>query len=492
MEHITSIQKALGQPFNSAAFAARMDAEDELSHLRNDFIIPLNRELEATDASVCDMDAECVYFCGNSLGLQPKRTRELVAAELTKWGQCGVNGHFTGERPWVSIDETVTGASARIVGAEPQEVAIMNTLTVNLHLLMAAFYRPTDTRYKILMEAKAFPSDQQAMASQVLHHGRAPRDCLIEMTPRGAEDTLRTEDILRTIEQQGDRIAVVMFSGIQFYTGQCFDMARITKAAQAKGCIVGFDLAHAVGNVVLKLHDWGVDFACWCTYKYLNAGPGGIAGAFIHSKHHGSALPGSLRGWWGVEPSVRFKMAEDPPMMAGVRGLQLSNPGVLQTVSLLGSLETFEKTNMATLRKKAERLTAYLEVLLLRDVATMAQPGSEVPVLRIITPSDPAQRGCQLSVLFSSAIRPVFDEMERRGIVCDIREPNVMRLAPLPLYTRFEDVRQFVTLMRAAFETVWEREEAKDSAAASSANCSSNKAPHHVVQVTAESMRAVV
>eukprot|EP00048_Salpingoeca_helianthica_P017351 m.236805 g.236805 ORF g.236805 m.236805 type:complete len:444 (-) comp20783_c0_seq1:25-1356(-) len=431
--------KAHGWTLTSPEFAAYLDAKDELRVFREKFLIPQKHMLPGGDPASTE---DCVYFCGNSLGLQPKETRVLVCEELDKWARRGVIGHMDDSpRPWVSIDQTVVGKAATVVGALREEVAIMNSLTVNLHLLMVPFYTPTASRFKILIEGRSFPSDHYAMCSQIRFHGYDPATALIELNPRPGKHTLSDDDIIEAIEREGDSIALVLLSGVQFYTGQFFDIPRITAAAHAKGCVMGLDLAHAVGNVLLSLHDWKVDFACWCSYKYLNSGPGGIAGAFIHERHAQTTRP-RFAGWWGVEPATRFQMNYDTPFQPGVRGLQLSNPPVLQTVSLLASLNVFAEATMPALRRKSEQLTGFLETLL--DTLCSDK------YFEIITPRDPARRGCQLSLLFRGPVRPVFDRLEHLGVVVDMREPNVMRVAPAPLYNTFADVLKFVTLMHQA------------------------------------------
>ncbi|ORY53481.1 kynureninase [Rhizoclosmatium globosum] len=373
---------------------------------------------------------------GNSLGLQPVATRKLINEELDVWADRGVNGHFDHplNRPWVSVDDNVLEQSARIVGAKStSEVAIMNTLTSNLHFLLVSFYRPTPLRYKIIMEAKAFPSDFFAFASQTTFHGFDPKDAIIEVKPRDGEFTLRIEDIVDVIRKEGDKVALVLFSGVQYYTGQFFDLKRITEEGHAIGARVGFDLAHAAGNVPLQLHDWNVDFAAWCTYKYLNGGPGNIGGLFVHSKFDGEKFP-RLAGWWGSDPATKFTMDNQFHGIPGAAGYRLSNPSVLAVTSLLGSLQTFEKTSMQELRERSLLLTGYLEHLLL-------ELHKSKPHFKIITPSDPEQRGCQLSVLFEPGqMERVFEALLNRGIVCDERRPDVIRISPAPLYCTFEDV----------------------------------------------------
>lgn len=450
-----------------AAFARLLDERDELKNLREEFHYPKMKDLPLVDTSLVDSEVDCIYFCGNSLGLQPKQAGTLVNQELEKWQQMGVHGHFHGSLPWWIIEDTVVSESAKLVGAKNIEVAIMNSLTVNLHLLMVPFYRPTSERHKILVEAKAFPSDHYAVQSQIRFHGYNPAEAIIEATPREGEELLRTEDILSIIEDQGDSIALVMFSGVQYYTGQYFDVKNITAFAQKKGCVVGWDLAHAVGNVELHLHDWNVDFACWCSYKYLNSGPGGIAGAFVHEKHaYNFDLP-KFSGWWGHERSSRFEMGHEFKPLPGAAAFQLSNPPLLQTVSLLGSLNVFAKTSMKKLRAKSDILTAYLELLLLHYFG-FSQDNDETPTKRqklengtakigrlsIITPVNPAERGCQLSVRFSIPVKSLHKELDKRGVVVDTREPDVMRLAPAPLYNSFVDVHRFVTSLGEALHVL--------------------------------------
>nr|CAG8607109.1 1664_t:CDS:2 [Entrophospora candida] len=365
----------------------------------------------------------------------PKCTKELVNQELDAWASSGVTGHFRHKynRPWVSIAETVTEKTAELVGAKPIEIAIMSTLTSNLHLLMASFYTPTKTRFKIMIEDKTFPSDQVNMESQIRFHGYDPATALIKVSPPTGEYFPSLDEILKTIEQEGDSIALVMFGGVQYYTGQFFKIKKITQVAQRKGCIVGFDLAHAVGNVVLKLHKWKVDFASWSTYKYMNSGPGGISSIFVHEKHAYDFDRPRFAGWWGTDLTSRFQM--DKRMV--------SNPSVLNVVSLLGSLEVFSKTSMVQLRTKSILLTGYLEYLLDKQLDEIG--------CKIITPRDPHQRGCQLSLIFDSErVRSIHKELMTYGIVVDIREPNCLRVAPAPLYNTFSEVWKFVKALKMA------------------------------------------
>ncbi|KAJ3277160.1 hypothetical protein HDV01_000212 [Terramyces sp. JEL0728] len=389
-------------------------------------------------------DQEGVYMCGNSLGLQPKRTRELLNQELDVWQEVGVDGHFDHRlgRPWAKIDDLVNESSAKIVGAKVDEVAIMNSLTVNVHLMMVPFYTPTPKKYKILMEAKAFPSDYFAIESQVKFHGFDPADAIIQLKPREGSLTLETSDILQAIAEHGDQIALVLFSGVQYYTAQYFDIPTITKAGHEKGCIVGWDLAHAAGNIHLKLHEWGVDFACWCSYKYLNSGPGGIGGVFVHEKHKNTVRP-RFAGWWGNNPETTFQMNLEFDSIVGTRGYRLSNPSVLTVIALKASLDVFDKTDMKTLVEKSQKMTAYLEFL----IDTLL-PKDRV---EIITCRDYLQRGCQLSLMFpkEGEMDTVFKKLHDDGIICDERRPNVLRIAPTPLYNTYADIYKVVTAMQS-------------------------------------------
>jgi kynureninase len=350
-----------------------------------------------------------IYLCGNSLGCMPKNTRTLIQDELSKWGSHGVEGHFEGARPWAKIEQLVIDQMAEVVGAASRdEVAVMGSLTSNLHLLMVSFYRPTKQRHKILIEGAAFCSDQHAVRSQLALHGLTEEGSLISLKPREGESFLRTEDIIAVIEKEGESIATVMLGGVQYYTGQCFDMAAITEAGHKKGCMVGFDCAHAAGNYPLRLHAWGVDFACWCTYKYLNAGPGAIAGLFVHERHNYKTLQQlpRLTGWWGQDPDHKFKMSHQWSMAKGAHSWQQSNPAVLPTICLLASLQLVERAGgMPALRAKSLKLTAYLELLL--DESAKRRAGKETGTCTILTPRDPSARGCQLSLLVDVPVREV-------------------------------------------------------------------------------------
>ena len=408
-------------------FAAEMDAHDPLREYRSRFFIPRHSNGEA-----------CIYLCGNSLGLQPKTVRENVEQELKDWAELGVEGHFHARNPWMRYHEFLTESTARLVGANLPEVVVMNTLTVNLHLMMVSFYRPTPTRYRILIEANAFPSDQYAVKSQIQFQGYDPAEALIELPLRKGEVLHRTEDIEALIEREGESIALVLLGGINYYTGQVFDMERISRIAHAKGCTVGLDLAHAVGNIELQLHDWDVDFAVWCSYKYLNGGPGTIAGCFVHEKHADKPDMPRFAGWWGHNKETRFLMGPDFAPTSGAEGWQLSNPPILPLAALLASMEIFDAVGMKKLREKSRLLTGYLEFL-------VDQIGEDR--VKIITPRDENQRGCQLSLVVKKNGREVYQKLTSEGVICDWREPDVIRVAPVPLYNSFMDVFRFVEIL---------------------------------------------
>lgn len=382
-----------------------------------------------------------IYLCGNSLGLQPQGVSAVVGSELRDWARLAVGGHFREEAPWYSYHELLRDPAARVVGARPDEVVIMNSLTVNLHLMMTSFYRPTKERYKVFMEAPAFPSDTYAVKSQLQWHGYDPAEALVIAGPRAGEQCLRTEDIEERLQQDGERIALVMLGGVNFITGQFFDIPRITSAAQAAGCVVGLDLAHAAGNVPLKLHDWGVDFAVWCTYKYLNSGPGAAGGCFVHSNHGNDPTLQRFAGWWGNDPDKRFRMHLEPEFVpqSGAAGWQISNPSILSMAPMRASLGLFDQAGMDALRAKSIRLTGYLEFLL-NNVA--GRP------FETITPGDVEQRGCQLSIVVSGHGARFLQSLIAAGVVCDFREPNVIRAAPVPLYNSYQDVWNFVEILK--------------------------------------------
>lgn len=415
---------------NSLAFAQQLDKEDPLNTFRDKFHIPVLN------------DKEVIYFTGNSLGLQPKNTKTYIEEELDGWATLGVDGHFHSQkRPWFYYHKFSKEALAKIVGAKPEEVVSMNNLTSNLHLMMVSFYRPTATRYKIIIEAGAFPSDQYAVESQIRFHGYDYDDALIEVKPREGEYHLRTEDILSEIETHKDSLALVLFGGVQYYTGQLFDIGKITGAGHTAGAFVGFDLAHAAGNVPLNLHKDEVDFAAWCSYKYLNSGPGGVSGIFVHEKHGNNPEIPRFAGWWGHDEGERFKMKKGFIPMTGADGWQLSNVNILSSAAHLAALEIYDEAGIEPLREKSLKLTGYLEYLL-------KEFNLPEDVLRIITPSDPNQRGCQLSLLVSKNGKSIFEHLTRAGVVADWREPDVIRIAPVPLYNTFEDVYNFCEILK--------------------------------------------
>ena len=412
---------------NSLAFARKMDRLDPLAPYRKKFIIPKHN------------GKPVAYFVGNSLGLQPRETKKYVNEELEDWGSLAVEGHFDGRRPWLYYHKFSKKALARLVGAKPIEVVAMNQLTVNLHLMMVSFYRPTKERFKIIIEAGAFSSDQYAVETQIKFHQLNPEIALVELKPRAGEHTSRTEDIVQAIGKHRDQLALVLLSGVQYYTGQHFDIKKITEAGHKAGAYVGFDLAHAVGNVLLQLHKHQVDFAVWCSYKYLNSGPGGIAGVFIHEKHKNANLP-RLAGWWGHEEKVRFQMKKGFKAMEGADGWQLSNVPVLAGAAHLASLKIFSEVGMTKLRKKSIQLTGYLNFLL-------NEIDPDGIFFEIITPKHSDSRGCQLSILMKKNGRKVFNALMKKGIFTDWREPDVIRAAPVPLYNTFEDVYTFANAL---------------------------------------------
>lgn len=388
---------------------------------------------------------DVIYLTGNSLGLMPKKARNYVEQELEDWARLAVEGHLHAKHPWLPYHEFLTASMAAIVGAKPIETVVMNSLTVNLHLLMVSFYRPTNERYKIVIEKGAFPSDRYAVESQLKFHEykSGPGNSLIELTPREDETILRTEDILETIEREGDSIAQILLGGVNYYTGQAFDMKSITEAGHRKGCVVGFDLAHAAGNIELELHDWNVDFAAWCSYKYLNGGPGAVGGAFVHERHSKDFDLPRFAGWWGHDKETRFQMGPEFSPMAGAEGWQISNPPILQMAALRASLEIFDEAGMSNLRAKSERLTACLEECL---------ASIDDDRISVITPADPRERGCQLSIRVKDADKSLFDMLTERGVIVDWREPDVIRIAPVPLYNSFADVYNFVTILKSCLK----------------------------------------
>lgn len=414
----------------SRSFAEEMDSKDPLKKFRERFYIP---KLKNGD--------DGIYLCGNSLGLQPKSIRTHLEQELKDWENLAVEGHFHAKRPWMPYHEFLTEKTARLVGAKPIEVVNMNSLTVNLHLMMVSFYRPTATRYKILMEHTAFPSDQYAVQSQIAFHHFDAKDAILEVVPRTGEDVIRTEDIEGLIEKEGKNIALILMGGINYYSGQAYDMERITKAGHAQGCAVGFDLAHAAGNLVLKLHEWDVDFAVWCSYKYLNSGPGSIAGCFVHERHARKSDRPRFAGWWGHDKKTRFIMGPDFIPIEGAEGWQLSNPPILSMAAVNASLEIFDEAGMENIRAKGDLLTGYLESII-REIAGTS--------ITIITPTDRNQRGNQLSLRIHGNGKKFHQKLTDGGVFCDWREPDVVRVAPAPLYNSFMDVYRFSEILREA------------------------------------------
>jgi kynureninase len=451
-----------------------LDDNDPLTRLRDEFLIPSKADLQeehpeakplseqngigrilcsysdnSTDCRFPDPSNASIYLCGNSLGLQPKRTRTLLNEELSIWGTRGVNGHFNhpNSLPWISAAEVVSTSLARVVGALPSEVAVMGSLTEDIHILFASFYKPSGSRTKIIIEGKAFPSDHYAMESQIAWHGLDPKKELVCIHPTAGSAIITTEQILKMVDEHASTAAVLFLSGLQYYTGQAFDIPCITAHAQAKGITVGWDLAHAAGNLVLELHKWNVDFAAWCSYKYINSGPGGIAGVFIHDRHtSASEARDRLAGWWGNDPATRFQMNPTFVPAPGAKGFQLSNPCILSITALRASLEVFSMTSMKELRNRSMKLTGYLEHLLIKTFP-------DGRVFTIITPGDMNQRGAQLSLLFKPGLMmKVFNKLAAKGVVVDERKPDVIRVAPTPLYNTYVDCWTFVDTLKRAVE----------------------------------------
>ena len=410
---------------NTLAFAKKLDSRDPLASYRNKFYF---HQHEGKD---------CIYLCGNSLGLQAKTVEKYIHQELEDWKNFGVEGHFNGRNPWMHYHHFLADKTARLVGASKDEVVVMNTLSVNLNLLMVSFYRPNPSRFKIMIEADAFPSDHYAVQQQARFHGFDPKEAVVQLYPREGEHTLRTEDILASIKEHGDSLALVMLGGVNYYTGQFFKLKEITAAGHAVGAQVGFDLAHAAGNVKLALHDWDVDFATWCSYKYLNSGPGGVSGVFIHEKHHKNKEIPRFAGWWGHDEKTRFKMDKEFVPMESAAAWQMSNAQILPMAAHWASLEIFDEVGMDQLRKKSDLLTGFLEFLILQN-----NFGFE-----IITPKEKDERGCQLSLLTGADGKSLFKKLQDHGVIADWREPNVIRIAPVPLYNSFEDVWRFVEIL---------------------------------------------
>lgn len=410
-------------------FARELDQNDHLNKFRDRFHIPRDNS-----------GKELIYFCGNSLGLQPKTTRSYIDQELNDWANLGVEGHFDATNPWMPYHEYLTEAMAKIVGAKENEVVVMNTLTTNLHLMMVSFYRPTPTRYKILIEGDAFPSDDYAVSSQLLNHDIDPSEGLIKWTAREGEDLPRMEDLETILKDQGDEIALIMIGAVNYYTGQFFDLTKITELGHHYGCKVGFDCAHGAGNVPLNLHDSGADFAVWCSYKYLNSGPGSLAGCFVHERHANNKDLKRFAGWWGHNKSTRFNMRHDFDPIPGAEGWQLSNPPILSMAAIKASLDIFNEVGIEKLADKSKQLTGYLESLL-QDLGN--------DKVSVITPKNPNERGCQLSIQVKNTNKNLHSQLTEAGVISDWREPDVIRVAPAPLYNSFTDVYNMVEKLKA-------------------------------------------
>jgi kynureninase len=415
---------------NTLTFAQNLDSQDPLAAYRNEFIFPQHN------------GKNVIYFTGNSLGLQPKTAKKYVDAVMNDWANLAVEGHFYSEKPWWDYHERFAEPLSKIVGAKPSEVTVMNTLTVNLHLLLVSFYRPTKNRYKIICEEKAFPSDQYMLQSQVQFHGYHPNDAIVEIKRREGEQNIRHEDIIAKINETGEQLALVLIGGVNYYTGQVFDMKTITAAAQKVGAYVGFDLAHAAGNIQLDLHQWNVDFASWCSYKYMNSGPGNASGLFIHENHHQNKNLPRFAGWWGHNKERRFKMEPTFDPVQGADGWQISNQSILSLAPYLAAVEMFASIGMETIIAKRNKITAYLEYILHQINQEIA--GN----FEIITPKNPEERGSQLSVFLHGEGRSLFEYLMKNGVIIDWREPNVIRLAPVPLYCSYQEIYHFGQILK--------------------------------------------
>tara|TARA_R110002072_G_scaffold48899_2_gene133547 strand:- start:301 stop:1566 length:1266 start_codon:yes stop_codon:yes gene_type:complete len=413
---------------NTLAYAKQQDTEDKLSHLREQFHIPKDKN-----------GNDWLYFTGNSLGLQPKKTQKYIQQELDDWAKYGVEGHFEAKNPWMSYHELLTESMAKIVGAKPLEVVVMNTLTTNLHLLMVSFYQPTKKKYKIVIESDAFPSDRYAVQSQLKFHGFDAEEGLIEWKPRKGEELLNIADLKKIVAEQGDEIALLLIGGVNYYTGQFLDLKRIAEIGHSKNCFVGIDLAHGAGNISPDLHNSDVDFAAWCTYKYLNSGPGSLGGLFVHEKHADNKELPRFAGWWNHNKETRFNMRQPFDVMKGAEGWQLSNPPILSMAAIKASLDMFAEVGMEALREKSEKLTGYFEFLI-------NQIDSDS--IKIITPSNPKERGCQLSIQVKNADKSLHKKLTENNIITDWREPDVIRCAPVPMYNSFEDVYKMVSVLK--------------------------------------------
>jgi kynureninase len=424
----TEKQQLLSNYKTGLDYAKEQDKKDPLASYRNNFRIPKDNQ-----------GNELIYLCGNSLGLQPKSTKDYINQELLDWANLGVDGHLEAKNPWLPYHEFLAESSAKLVGAKPIEVVTMNTLTTNLHLMMVSFYQPSTKRYKILIESDAFPSDKYAVESQLRHHGFDDKEGLILWKPRQGEELLRYEDLEQILNEQGDDIALVMIGGVNYYTGQFFDLKRIAKLGHKHGCKVGFDCAHGAGNVQLNLHDSGADFAIWCTYKYLNSGPGSLSGCFVHERHAHNKDLNRFTGWWSHNKQTRFNMRHEFDVLPGAEGWQLSNPPILSMAAIKASLDMFNEVGIDKLTEKSKKLTGYFEFLL-------KQLGEDV--IRIITPENPEERGCQLSIQVISANKTLHHKLTEAGVISDWREPDVIRCAPVPLYNSFEDVYRMVEKLK--------------------------------------------
>jgi kynureninase len=420
---------------NEIEFAGNADLNDNFREFRDAFFFP---QVKGKDA---------LYFTGNSLGLQTKTTASFIQQELDDWAKHGVEGHFNAKNPWFAYHEWFAKPLSKIVGALPSEIVAMNQLTVNLHLLMVSFYRPTPQKFKILCEARAFPSDQYALESQVRFHGFLPEEAIVEIVPRPGEYCIREEDILEAMETHSDELALVLLGGVNYVTGQFFNLEEITRKAHQVKALVGYDLAHAAGNVPMMLHDWGVDFACWCSYKYLNSGPGGVGGVFVHEKHHKLEWP-RFAGWWGHNKEERFKMEKHFKPIESAESWQMSNAPVLSMAAHRAALEVFEKTSINALRSKSLLLTGYMEFIINETENALRAKGSSGKSLQIITPKDASRRGCQLSVVANGFGKALHKDLMEAGVISDWREPNVIRFAPVPLYNSFTDVYEFGAVLR--------------------------------------------
>ncbi|WP_121667118.1 kynureninase [Mesonia aquimarina] len=413
---------------NTLAFAKEQDQKDPLHKFRKEFHIPTNKD-----------GKEQVYLCGNSLGLQPKNTQKYLQEELNDWSKFGVEGHTEAKHPWMPYHEFLTEKMAKIVGANPSEVVMMNTLTTNLHLMMVSFYRPTSKKYKIVIESDAFPSDKYAMESQIDFHGFDPKEGLVQWTPREGEDLCRFEDLEKIMKEHGDEVALLLIGSTNYYTGQSFPIKKITELGHQHNAKVGIDLAHGAGNIQPNLHENGPDFAVWCSYKYLNSGPGSLGGCFVHDRHANDSSLKRFAGWWGHNKQTRFNMRQEFDSIPGAEGWQLSNPPILSMAAIRASLDLFDEAGFENIRKKSVELTGYLEFLL-QEI--------EGDQIEIITPRNPEERGCQLSIKVKNANKELFNKLMNAGVIADWREPNVIRIAPAPIYNSYEDVYNMVSILK--------------------------------------------